>query len=193
MVVLATVKLGQLLIEGRERGEVANPGRPTNVDVDDYLNANYELAGRPEWIYPLRFPQIPGPSGTPTTLADLAISRDLSWTSQRLARHAEEVLAFVEHSAELSVAGALRRIKPLEKKDDDEEFERRYPVTRWSADLADVRRHLWAAQAAIEALIPLSKMQRRVIDHHLRRIRYKSRRRTASRQAPRTEPSSKLK
>jgi len=89
IVILSTVRIGEEIISGQERGEVATQGtygegRTRDVDGDDISQ--------------------------PATLADLGVSRDLSSTAQRLARNPEAVHDYLERAAEPSLAGAVRAV-----------------------------------------------------------------------------------
>ncbi len=87
IVILATVRIGEELIAGQDRGEVAK--RPDGTAIRDHVD---------------------GDDMVPATLSDLGISRDLSSTAQRLARHPEAVADYLGHAAEPSLAGALNAL-----------------------------------------------------------------------------------
>ena len=101
IVVLATQRLGEEIAAGQERGEIARPGQPRNVEATDMI--------------------------PPATLAELGISRDLSSAAQRLAGHPEVVDEYLAEPGVPTLAGALRAVASRVAKEEGEFLERLAP------------------------------------------------------------------
>lgn len=87
IVILATARIGEEIVAGQERGEIATAdgGRPVSVTAADT---------------------------SPATLPELGISRNLSSTAQRLARAGERVREYLDASPDPTLAGAVRAAGP---------------------------------------------------------------------------------
>ncbi len=84
IVILATLRLGQEIVTGQERGEIAKAGKPVNV-----VDADNKPA---------------------VTLPELGIGRDLSSVGQRFARNVEAIVDYAHQADMPTQAGALRAI-----------------------------------------------------------------------------------
>lgn len=125
IVILSTVRIGEELIAGQERNEVAKAGgdRMTIITNDD---------------------------NGPATLPELGISANLSSTAQRLARNPEAVHDYLERAAEPSLAGAVRAVGIVADGELDEamgslltDTQRRSQwLTQATASLASAREYL---------------------------------------------------
>lgn len=104
IVVLATERLGEEIIAGQERGEIAKPGFAPSIRDD-----------------------VEGSDIIPATLAELGISRDLSSAAQRLASHPEVVNEYLASPAVPSMVGALRAVADKAAKDESEFLESHAP------------------------------------------------------------------
>lgn len=129
IVILATLRLGQELVAGRDRGEIATAGEPISQMSKGAT------------------------SDLPATLADLGISRDLSSTAQRFARNVQAIVDYAHRADMPSQAGALRMIAQ-ESNDEYDKFAGSLidPETKDRHALAKAAAMLLVALDAIESI-----------------------------------------
>ncbi|MBA2439589.1 MAG: hypothetical protein H0V50_02815 [Thermoleophilaceae bacterium] len=87
IVILATARIGEEIIAGQERGEIATAELGVNQHSGEGVSGEDTL---------------------PATLGYLGISRNLSSTGQRLARQPEAVRQYLDTAADPTLAGAVR-------------------------------------------------------------------------------------